>query len=287
MDLRSELTACSVCSKASYPDNTFTPYVCYSCQWKKIIEDEQKELDKQTLCYHCKVPINASGGDLLCNPCHFKTRVHEVYPGLFISDGYVSNQYELLKSLGIKQILTVAKELKRHNHPEFVTMHISIDDHPDENIKQHFPHAHRFISQAPTLVHCYAGISRSASIVISYVMKTAKMNARDAISHCKKIRPIINPNHGFVTQLIDYANELGLHKVSTARLAEEISEEIFTMDEDLNWATRSTIFAPGTVYNEVHPVEPGIVDNFVLLQSLDKPGTQEDFADTFVHVKKE
>ena len=287
MDLRSKLTACSVCNKTSQADNTFIPYVCYGCQWNKINEDEQKELTIQPLCYNCKVPINSTDKDLLCNVCHLKTRVHEVYPGLFISDGYASGQYEFLKSLGIKQILTVAKELKRHNHPEFVTMHISIDDHPDENIKQHFHHTHRFISQAPTLVHCFAGISRSASVVISYVMKTAKMNARDAINHCKKIRPIINPNYGFVTQLIDYANELGLHRVSTARMAEEISEEIFTMDEDLNWATRSTIFTSSTVQNEEHPVEPGVVDNFVLLQSLDKPDKPDDFVDTFVHVKKE
>lgn len=209
MDFKSEVKSCSCCNKLSYPDNDFEPFVCYNCQWDRIVQNPDKELSIETLCYSCKIPITTYTLDLLCESCHFKSRIHEVHPGVFISDGYISTQYDFLKSLGIKQILTVAKELKQHNQSDFKTMYISIDDDPDENIMQYFDQAHEFISKAPTLVHCFAGISRSASIVIAYVMKVKQLHVTDAIKQCKKIRSIIDPNEGFVKQLHDYNTYLG------------------------------------------------------------------------------
>ncbi len=53
---------------------------------------------------------------------------------------------------------------------------LTAKDDADEDIARHFEEAHDFITQAldtpsSVLVHCRAGISRSASIVISYLMK--------------------------------------------------------------------------------------------------------------------
>lgn len=281
MNLRTELTSCQLCGDKSYPDTPFAPYTCYTCQWKLTEQDEAKQLAKPALCYECLVPINTHNNDLLCKICHLKYRVHEVYPGVFISDCFAAGEYEYLKSLGIKQILTIAKELKRHIHPDFVSTYIGIDDSPNENIKQYFDHAHEFISRAPTLVHCFAGISRSAAIVISYIMKMKKINAGDAIVHCRKIRPIINPNHGFIVQLIDYAGELGLHKVSTKKLADELTSEMFTLDEDLDWSTRSTVFSPQHTSPVVPEDKP---TDETPDETVDKTA---ELLDTYVHIKQE
>jgi protein tyrosine phosphatase len=56
-------------------------------------------------------------------------------------------------------------------------------------------------SQQAVLVHCEAGISRSATTVIAYLMKFHNMTLGQAFQHTKERRRIINPNTGFVEQL--------------------------------------------------------------------------------------
>ncbi len=51
------------------------------------------------------------------------------------------------------------------------------------------------------LVHCVSGISRSASIVIAYIMDKYKMNYDQAFSYVKTKRTTIRPNTNFVEQL--------------------------------------------------------------------------------------
>jgi len=47
------------------------------------------------------------------------------------------------------------------------------------------------------LVHCHMGVSRSATVVIAYLMKYFHMTHREAYNFVKKKRSVINPNEGF------------------------------------------------------------------------------------------
>lgn len=58
-------------------------------------------------------------------------------------------------------------------------------------------------------VHCEAGISRSATIVIAYLMAKHKWTYEQAFVHLKKKRPVILPNLGFESQL--RTNETDIH----------------------------------------------------------------------------
>jgi dual specificity phosphatase 12 len=49
------------------------------------------------------------------------------------------------------------------------------------------------------LVHCFAGVSRSATIIIAYMMQEHGMNYHSAFKFVKSKRPFINPNEGFRT----------------------------------------------------------------------------------------
>ena len=40
--------------------------------------------------------------------------------------------------------------------------------------------------------------------VIAYTMKEYKMSLQDALTHVKSKRPIVNPNDGFMNQLLAY-----------------------------------------------------------------------------------
>ena len=55
------------------------------------------------------------------------------------------------------------------------------------------------------LVHCYAGVSRSSSFVIAYVIQKFIMGYDDAKEKVKKRRSCIHPGDGFVHQLKNYA----------------------------------------------------------------------------------
>lgn len=58
------------------------------------------------------------------------------------------------------------------------------------------------------LVHCFLGRSRSATIVLAYLMARRQMRLADALSFLRAIRPQIEPNRGFVRQLEAYEQQL-------------------------------------------------------------------------------
>ncbi|AYV84302.1 MAG: dual specificity phosphatase domain protein [Hyperionvirus sp.] len=58
------------------------------------------------------------------------------------------------------------------------------------------------------IIHCEKGISRSASIVIMFLMKSRKMIFSDAFNFVLKLRPQINPNAGFMRQMQEFEKTL-------------------------------------------------------------------------------
>mmetsp|Transcript_44644 Transcript_44644/g.96747 ORF Transcript_44644/g.96747 Transcript_44644/m.96747 type:complete len:209 (+) Transcript_44644:1-627(+) len=57
------------------------------------------------------------------------------------------------------------------------------------------------------LVHCMAGVNRSASIVVAYLMRRRGMHLLSAVRHAFTARPIILSNAGFVEQLVQFASD--------------------------------------------------------------------------------
>lgn len=52
------------------------------------------------------------------------------------------------------------------------------------------------------LIHCAAGVSRSASFMIAFIMKDQNLPFHKALEKVKSRRKWINPNSGFRKQLI-------------------------------------------------------------------------------------
>lgn len=74
------------------------------------------------------------------------------------------------------------------------------DNKPMIEIGYHF--LDKVISQNENvLVHCFAGVSRSASLVIYYFMRKYGWTFDQAFQYVKLKRSIINPNEGFQKQL--------------------------------------------------------------------------------------
>ena len=81
--------------------------------------------------------------------------------------------------------------------------------HNQENLIPDFRDAFAFIDEARSsghsvLIHCQCGVSRSASLVIGYVMKEKNMNLNDAYEYVKNQSKWISPNMSLVYQLVDF-----------------------------------------------------------------------------------
>lgn len=131
----------------------------------------------------------------------------KIIDGLYLGDVFsCSNRYALRK-FGITHILTMAKGMRPLYPNEFIYKWVDVYDAPNENLLSHWPKAIDFIKEAiekggNILVHWYAGVSRSASTVIAYLMVEKKVSFYNAATYVKKKRPIILPNVGFQKQLM-------------------------------------------------------------------------------------
>ncbi|CAD8110340.1 unnamed protein product [Paramecium sonneborni] len=90
--------------------------------------------------------------------------------------------------------------------------HIYLEDCESENISRHFESSNQFIERARqsgnVLIHCMAGISRSATLVAAYLMKKNNMSAQDSLKLLEKKRWQVYPNNGFLRQLQQYERVL-------------------------------------------------------------------------------
>ena len=87
---------------------------------------------------------------------------------------------------------------------------IMIDDDNNCDIAKYFEVATEFIHNhnGGVLVHCQAGVSRSATICIAYLMKYLGLSFFSAYMAVKASRLVIAPNAGFVKQLLKFEDEL-------------------------------------------------------------------------------
>lgn len=90
---------------------------------------------------------------------------------------------------------------------------INIADNSEQMLAKFFDEAHQFIDEARRkkcniLVHCLAGISRSPTFAIAYLMRVNSLRLEDAYRMVKQRRPQIDPNLNSIGQLMVYEKSL-------------------------------------------------------------------------------
>lgn len=140
-------------------------------------------------------------------------------------NAHISNIVDNLIFLG-SQTCTDENTLIKHNIKHVISIGCNplcedirvfkyeIEDNGDNhNVKYFFntviPDTHRVINECiynkePILVHCLAGRSRSATVIITWLMIHKKMSYQEALLYVKERRPVVSPNITFV----DYMKQL-------------------------------------------------------------------------------
>lgn len=144
--------------------------------------------------------------DLCTQACY-----SEILPGLYLSNARAAVDREILRRLGITHVLTIeANRLPKStfDNTNISTLFIRAYDSPDTNLLPYFPMANAFIEEGKqrgkVLVHCHFGVSRSATLVIAYIMQKYGLSFEQAFAYVRQRRKFINPNPGFVEQLKEY-----------------------------------------------------------------------------------
>ncbi|XP_073991425.1 serine/threonine/tyrosine-interacting protein-like isoform X1 [Rhodnius prolixus] len=142
--------------------------------------------------------------------------MQEIVPGVFLGPYSAAMRSKLndLKSNGITHIICVRHTLEaqfiRANFLEhFKYLILDIADSATQNIIQHFSTVKDFIDDTldqggKVLVHGNAGISRSAALVLAYVMEKYGLSIKEAYDLVQQRRFCINPNDGFMAQLREF-----------------------------------------------------------------------------------
>ncbi|XP_035210118.1 dual specificity protein phosphatase 10-like isoform X2 [Stegodyphus dumicola] len=147
-----------------------------------------------------------------CPPSTFaieSPRATAILPFLYVGNERDAEDLSGLKELGIGYVLNVTNHVPGYcDDKGFAFLRLPAIDSYQQNIKQYFNKAFAFIDEArqrnsAVLVHCQAGVSRSATIVIGYLMYHTSMSSMEAYQMVKSKRPIISPNLHFMGQLLE------------------------------------------------------------------------------------
>ncbi|NXQ83637.1 DUS16 phosphatase, partial [Nyctibius grandis] len=121
---------------------------------------------------------------------------------------------ELMQQNDIGYVLNASNTCPKPDFiPESHFLRVPVNDSFCEKILPWLDKSVDFIEKAKAsngrvLVHCLAGISRSATIAIAYIMKRMDMSLDEAYRFVKEKRPTISPNFNFLGQLLDFEKKI-------------------------------------------------------------------------------
>jgi protein phosphatase slingshot len=162
-------------------------------------------------CNYCRKEI-----DSVIFKYHIESHPTKIFDWLYLGSYNNATNKKELEYVDIKYILNCATECKNLFSEDFVYKKLNLSDLCETKIDAHFEEAFEFINKAKEenssiFIHCQVGKSRSATIVIAYLMKHHNYKFDDAFNYVKKLRKLILPNLGFMARLREFGKSLGIN----------------------------------------------------------------------------
>lgn len=130
----------------------------------------------------------------------------EVVPGIFLGGSSAAEDRQAQLALGITHVLNATNHRPRAplGNIKMLMLHLR-DADGEQDLTKHFPASIQFMDEArkegAVLVHCVRGVSRSAALVIAYLIARGGLSFDDALALTKRARPVAGPRPGFCKQL--------------------------------------------------------------------------------------
>jgi hypothetical protein len=140
----------------------------------------------------------------------------KILEGLYLGSDVVARSRSTLHAHGITHVLNCAGVACPEYHAPDSTLTyrtLFLYDSPHQELGAVLYESLAFVADAlasggKVFVHCQQGVSRSASLVIAYVMWTRGLNFLDAHTLVKEARGVAEPNAGFVCALVAFWKRL-------------------------------------------------------------------------------
>ncbi|XP_071296892.1 dual specificity protein phosphatase 22-A-like [Agelaius tricolor] len=163
------------------------------------------------------------------------TGMSKIVTGLYLGNIRDSEDHEKLLSKGVTHILSVHSGAKPVLE-DMTYLCISASDSSSQNLLQHFKECIQFIHECRLagggcLVHCLAGVSRSSTLLVAYLMTVTELGWQSCLAATRAVRSYASPNPGFQQQLQEYESTL-LHEYR-AWIRREYGRNPFQDQEEL------------------------------------------------------
>ncbi|XP_037936354.1 tyrosine-protein phosphatase vhp-1 isoform X2 [Teleopsis dalmanni] len=134
--------------------------------------------------------------------------MNKVLPGLYVGNYRDSKDVQQLDKFQITHIVAI-HDSPRRLLPDKHYLCVMAADTPDQNLSQYFSVCNDFIHAARlregnVLIHCLAGMSRSVTVAVAYIMTATNLTWKEALKVVRAGRAIANPNTGFQAQLNEF-----------------------------------------------------------------------------------
>uniref|UniRef100_S4R4D3 protein-tyrosine-phosphatase n=1 Tax=Petromyzon marinus TaxID=7757 RepID=S4R4D3_PETMA len=141
--------------------------------------------------------------------------VSRLLPYLFVGGERAARDLPTLRRLNVGLVLNVTAHVP-HYHAgagSIAYRRLPASDTHGQDLRQYFRPAFLLIEEArrcgcSVLLHCQAGVSRSPTVAIAYVMRIRGLGASDAYAFVRARRAAVAPNLSFMGQLLLYEREL-------------------------------------------------------------------------------
>ncbi|KAM3358635.1 protein-tyrosine-phosphatase MKP1-like [Capsicum galapagoense] len=138
----------------------------------------------------------------------FNKECSKIVDHIYLGSDTVAKNRDILRENGITHVLNcVGFSCPEYFKDDLVYKTLWLQDSPTEDITSILYDVFDYFEDVReqggrVFVHCFQGVSRSASLVIAYLMWKEGLSFEDAFQHVKAARGVTNPNMGFACQLL-------------------------------------------------------------------------------------
>lgn len=153
-----------------------------------------------------------------------------------------------LKRLGIEAMINCAAECPNPNGLDLPCLRLDLTDNGSDCLTDDvLATVLNYISNYKrVLIFCYAGLSRSVSVIMSVIMYQCQLSYRKALEQIRTVRPRADPNLSFINFLLQWQTKHGLATPVTTPKTTPLSTPTIT--------TRTTPLSTPTITTKTTPL---------------------------------